>query len=682
MQNKTAQQLKKRHKARRLVNPTGAALSALNPAFKKVIRQMDKVDKKVRSEAEDINYYIGMAKSFYRRKDYLSSATYLTKIHEKIKSIHHQLNAFNGDISQSNRKFLLRQFKNRDKKQLFEYDPEKKLEDVQLVNDGSALISTAGVVKDWWRTPGRFSDIAHNLTDRRSRSMRAMESNFSDAFLSKLKEDTEEILIKTNDLYKNLLNNFHNMGSAWATRNVGAYLKEVSDINSLYKPYHTKYVKYYKDNIAPMKEEQEKIDAEEKTALQEARKKSLENGAFYKEKDPFEAIQEPPSTLDGQTVVSPLGPDTQETDLAYQNTQRPLHSQPSFRGFKSDALPAPESPITQKSPVFKDEKTMPSMQAIPQSSIRERTNRHYPPPHSAFPKVPTQKAFPAPPANPPSLNGPFTFNGPPGKNYSDIDHLMEYDLTKRKANEDFINRIEKLSSEDEIIKEILAYSEEVEKYSEEESLKLLSVAEGMLEKKAGIFDTIKKKLNPKPEDQPKDSIWPPKPAPKSEVALESKEDLLPQLAPKNRLEPVNHGIPSGKIEKRWFDIPFLAQKSSEDILLSPNTANLIVDKIAKYLHHKYIPYQDVADFENKLAQAVKKSITRGQLLSNMACGDRHNGRDCQLEIFSYIKLRDIDQSPIFQDLALSFTATCRLSTFEGDITIGKITNPKLHNVSK
>ena len=63
----------------------------------------------------------------------------------------------------------------------------------------------------------------------------------------------------------------------------------------------------------------------------------------------------------------------------------------------------------------------------------------------------------------------------------------------------------------------------------------------------------------------------------------------------------------------------------------------------------------------------------------MACNDSHNGRDCLLSVFSYIRLEDIDSSPAFKDIVLSFTATCRLSTFEGDITVRNISEPKLHN---
>lgn len=81
------------------------------------------------------------------------------------------------------------------------------------------------------------------------------------------------------------------------------------------------------------------------------------------------------------------------------------------------------------------------------------------------------------------------------------------DLTKQKAaNEEFIDRLEAIAEENDprmMVLEILAHSDELEEVDPEGSLRLVSIAEGIIEdyKTAGIFDFFKGKPEEKEEEE-------------------------------------------------------------------------------------------------------------------------------------------------------------------------------------
>jgi hypothetical protein len=102
---------------------------------------------------------------------------------------------------------------------------------------------------------------------------------------------------------------------------------------------------------------------------------------------------------------------------------------------------------------------------------------------------------------------PPTFS--PGRENPFLDNdNVPIPLTNKKSNEDFINMLEKYASDDNtelFVSEVLKYSEELENTNPENSLKLLAIAEGIIEdyKTAGIFDLFKKEDKPAPAAQEK-----------------------------------------------------------------------------------------------------------------------------------------------------------------------------------
>lgn len=712
MYKKTAQALKAKHKIRRVINPTGKALTMLNPAFKKVIRDLDKLDKQVRKEAEDLNYFIGMARSFVRRNDYLTAATYLVKFHEKAKLISHELETFDGDISKTQREFLLKTFKGKDKSKLFDYDPSKKIESINLADDG--LMVQAGVIKDWWRTPGRFSDLLHNVVDRKSHSMRAIEKNFSIPFYRQLKEDTIEMLDYTNDFYKEMIGSFHQMGSAWATRNVGEYIEQIKEIESSYNPYNVKFIKYHQKNILPMKQEQDRIDADEKREQEKIDKEkelsdagfaplnneevktkpTSENNAPHSEEIPFSTSQ--PSNTSTQTPNT-INPPTSQPETLDPSTIQKARSQvfkDDFPSIDNDEIIAPKKfkvpsfdiappkknaptntfPQTMRSPGVKDAPDMPTIPSLRVPSIPSSSEVQKKSPEIKPPSTQKSQDYTTPSSNDQSNDSAFSFNAKPGHNPENVDNLMSYEL--KKANDNFMSRILLLSSKQDIIKEILNHSSLIENYSEEDSLKLLAIAEGMIIKNSGAFDRFTNNPSLKNPSSGSINVDLSDLEPSAEKTPEQDKDILSDIRRPTGLVPVKHDIPQGSIEKRWSEIPFLAKIKSSDIKLSSATYNHLLKKLIKYFHHNYIPYDRIPGFNEKIVEAIKKSIVKSKLVSNMMCSDKNNPRDCQLEVFAYIRLNEID--PFFEKMVVSYTASLRLSAFEGEVTIKTISDPKLH----
>jgi hypothetical protein len=231
---------------------------------------------------------------------------------------------------------------------------------------------------------------------------------------------------------------------------------------------------------------------------------------------------------------------------------------------------------------------------------------------------------------------------------------------RRKSHQEFIGRLEKLGTTTEITQEILNYSEQLEESDPNESLKLLSIAEGMIaEKTTASFD--------EPPDEPLPGM-PPSLAPlkKKDPNKPSEEDeeveaYDPALSPPdNPYLPVEHNIPKGLINELWANVPFLKQISH--IAISPETRRRNITIINNVLRRKGLPVIRFeighAHEEEALTQAIKNAIPKGLLMSNMQCSDRHNPNDCELLVGCYFKLSQIN--PTYRG-TVRFIVPCRLN---------------------
>jgi hypothetical protein len=73
--------------------------------------------------------------------------------------------------------------------------------------------------------------------------------------------------------------------------------------------------------------------------------------------------------------------------------------------------------------------------------------------------------------------------------------------------------------------------------------------------------------------------------------------------------------------------------------------------------------------EIKIIDEIRKAISRGIVLYNYASDDLHNPLDRQLEIYTYIKLSDIN--PALEGI-VKLRVLCRLSIYNGILTLRSI----------
>lgn len=386
------------NKIREKANITGKILESLNPEFQDMMEKLRATDGKIRGEAEDIKAIVRAAKSYHNRRDYLSAATNISAFHERCRLISAQLQKFINGVDLKHYKFLLDQFDDEQKQQLFGYDPNKEIGEDELsiddfiVND--SLEKKAGI-SDWWfaaRDP--LADLAHNLTQERGIAMRALEKRFSISFLKELKANTDVMVVRTQKFLQILLSTFKKLAAALARRNVDQYVTSAKAFIAKFADFHQKFVKYYEKSIVPLKEQNNKLIAEqaEQQRLLEQQRQNMERQRAEQEKARLKQHDED---------VSALTPKVQ-------------------------------------------------------------------------------------PAEEPEENEPIS-------------------LTKVKSASEFISSLQSFANADDprsLLMEILAYSQSLEDIDPDASLKLLAIAEGLVEdyKTAGIFDFLnKEKTQPKGE---------------------------------------------------------------------------------------------------------------------------------------------------------------------------------------
>jgi len=73
--------------------------------------------------------------------------------------------------------------------------------------------------------------------------------------------------------------------------------------------------------------------------------------------------------------------------------------------------------------------------------------------------------------------------------------------------------------------------------------------------------------------------------------------------------------------------------------------------------------------ENNIVNQIRAAVPRGIVLTNVISDDTHNPLDRQLEIYTYVKLSDID--PGLDGIA-KLTVGCRLSLSNGTLSLRTI----------
>jgi hypothetical protein len=223
----------------------------------------------------------------------------------------------------------------------------------------------------------------------------------------------------------------------------------------------------------------------------------------------------------------------------------------------------------------------------------------------------------------------------------------------------FIERLEKLASSNSIqsiVDAMLKYAAIVEEHNENDALKLIAIAEGVIDDNYALFGKTEKKTVK--EDK---AVKPSAPAIADPLAL---------TPPPARSVPVDHGIPEGTVNQKYFSIPFLKNITADKIRITPAAAAHISNMFIKRLFDLNFNVSDFGShLEQKILTELKLAIVRGIVLTSAKTEDPHNPRDRYLEIYSYVNLPSIDRK---LKGIVKMKIWCRLSAFSGTLSIRTI----------
>lgn len=137
-----------------------------------------------------------------------------------------------------------------------------------------------------------------------------------------------------------------------------------------------------------------------------------------------------------------------------------------------------------------------------------------------------------------------------------------------------------------------------------------------------------------------------------------------------RKKPLEHGIPEGRINKRYSSFPILQAISANRIRITPATAGHVANLFIKRL---FTVGQDVSSFaptlELGVVNAIRQAIPNGLVISSYPSEDLHNPLDRQLQIYIYVNIKQIDDD---LEGTAKLMVLCRLSAYQGTLTIRNI----------
>jgi hypothetical protein len=423
MIDKTAQERGLYHKLREKTNITGKILESLNPEFSAMLDRLRAADEKVREYAQDTKPAIRSINSFVRQRDYLSAATQMAAFHERCRYLVAELERFKKSVNLKHYQFLLDQFDDTSKEQLFGYNPDAELKlDEGAVDD---LTATAGLKDMWFKFTDPLEDTISNLTKKKNVAMRALEKRFSISFLKDLKKDSIAMAERSTRFASIMLTTLKRLAAARAIRHVDDYIKLSDDLIRRFNEYHKMFIAYYNKDIVPLKQQHEEILAQKK-----------------REDEAKETERARPGLEQQQQMLQALEVEDQKKQQALPNRAEQM-----------------------KQIEMQRKKTLEGLDSI-----------HEP------------------------ENEPI-----------DLVNIKNEPINIPNINADFIAKIEKAATEHNaqaLVVEILNASAALEDTNSQESLKLLAIAEGIIEdyKTAGILDMLRGK---KPEAEVKKEPTPP-----------------------------------------------------------------------------------------------------------------------------------------------------------------------------
>jgi hypothetical protein len=333
---KTAQKRSILNKLREMSNVSGiAAEKFFNPEFERVMNSLRTADAKIRAiatgteiEGEDpgdptsLKELLKGAKSNLNRREYMTSIAFLGRFHKKLYDIIQVIDGLNTDVDQVHHDFLFKDLDEDQKKHLSEM--KGRFAAVR----GYGLIAEAGIM-----------DFLHNISSDRGKALAAWEKRYPKQ-VKKLKTDTSNLIVKSENVLSALISSMKEMASARATRKVDDYVAAAAKVSSIYNNYDKIFRDHYNSNVKGFLEKQEMLSPTKKVEDKELNKQEIEPPVTMPPPPQVEEHEDNiPINLVPNTIPAPSR--NEELENAFENINTP-----NSGSFTPPKLPADMVPPT------------------------------------------------------------------------------------------------------------------------------------------------------------------------------------------------------------------------------------------------------------------------------------------------------------------------------------------------
>lgn len=425
-------------------------LSLFDREFADYMKKLRSADDFAREQAQKLKPILKESVSLVNADDYIGATARLAQFYEIWDTIFSNFDIISGELKNNSHKLLVDHLDDETKLSLLKY--LKRPKNIKKASFNGHLVSRAGIL-DWFA--GKFN--------ARRRALRSLEKR-----VPALKELRNRVK-KENTIADSVLNSalklFNVLSAARAKGNIDEYVKSVSQLYSIVNPAKTSFDNFYDSTVQPLAEyieqnlpsstsEEKNEDKEEKT--------SERYTVQYTDEVPSKDKYKPdPGIAHGPIAPGPANPTTESIETK-ENVPTPIKTDwksppPVGSGFINpyQFTSKPTSTLQDKKEEKPEVKSEVKEEAKPEVKVEEKT----------APK-PQPKSEPKQKTDPTGRPLPMA---PPGRKVS---------------HQDFINHLVKLAKSDcdiEVLaKNILAYSEELEPIDPVASLKLLTIAEGLV----------------------------------------------------------------------------------------------------------------------------------------------------------------------------------------------------------
>lgn len=639
--DKFAQKRSLRSKVWESSNLTGKALEAIHSELAEVMDEMRAVDASIREAAGDVKTTIRQAKSGIRTRDYLSAAVAVSTFHERVRFVDHTLKKFVSNFDVKHYKYLLDNLDSSQKEMLFGYDPSAEIK--EACEQFDLMTKEAGVL-DWVNNVyDVVKDTGSNIVSDKNRARRLMEKRFNVSFLKELKDQTINIVSKSEKMLNVLLSIFSDLESGISRRNPRLYVLKAKEFNKKFSDYHKSYQEYHKKVIVPLKEQQDLINKEQQAqALRDQEEKSRKEHEAYEQsvlQDTERLKKQVQENPYNSTYVELVRDKENKPSVKDNSAEEALNKLEKERGPHN--LQLIDNVLEPDETLFKNKKDI-------------AVNPKAPSPL----KVKNEKDFDLKEVSP---------NHDDDDEDEDDEEAIESAPQSKAAHTDFINKLTSFANDQEtlsFIRELVNYSEKLENSNVELSSDLLRMASELNTeyKKAGIFDFLKKKDEPTEKEPSK------QPELQREVPVKKQKPQDLKEQEENLFKPKYIEIPEGRIDEALTDVEALSRITPDNIRVTFDTAQLLMATFVERL--SALKKSDISQFKNSLeknlVKVLKKATHDGWVVHSSAVPDDFNPYDRYLSVYTRLNLSDID--PEFSGVA-KITVNCRFSAKNGSLTI-------------